>query len=181
MTENDLAKTAPDVLILSGTVGAGKTAVSYATHDILSAKNIPHACLDLDCFSYSWPPLGAFNSDTVFDVLEKVWPVYMQKGASKLILARVVESESEIRRYSQVLKTQSITLIRVTASEEVRKSRLKKRELGASLTWHLNRTTQLEKILEKLMIENFVITNENRSVEHVAEEALKLVKWLPER
>ena len=112
MTELNLVKKAPDVLILSGTVGAGKTAVSYAMNDILSSKSIPHACLDLDCLSYSWPPFGAYNSDTVFDVLEKVWPVYMQKGASKLILARVVESESEIRRYSEVLKTQSITLIR---------------------------------------------------------------------
>ena len=62
----------------------------------------------------------------------------------------------------------------------MRKSRLKKRELGESLKWHLNRTTQLEKILEDLALEDFLITNENTSVEHVAEEALKLVKWLPE-
>ena len=172
------AENNPDVLILSGTVGAGKTAVSYAMHDILSTKSIPHAFLDLDCFAYSWPPVGAYNSDTVFDALEKVWPVYQQNGADKLILARVVESKAELSRYAQVLKTNNITIIRVTASEDVRKTRLNNREDGESLIWHLNRTTELEKILETSALEDFVIKNENISAEHVAEETLKLVNWI---
>lgn len=168
-----------EVLILSGTVGAGKTSIAMAMHDILSENDVPHACLDLDWFAYSWPTVGAFNSDMVFSALERVWPVYYAAGARKLVLARVVETREELERYAEVLGNPTITLCRVTASEEVRKLRLEKRESGDSLKWHLHRTVELEEILEEARLESFVIVNEAELAERVAERTLRQLRWLP--
>jgi hypothetical protein len=167
-----------EVLILNGSVGAGKTAIALAIHDILSLNKVPHACLDLDQFSYSWPPVGLYNSDTVFAALEKVWPVYQAAGIQKLILARVVETREGFRRYSEILNDASITLCRIIASEKVRRLRLKSRESGESLQWHLNRTVELERIFESAALEDFVITNENEPIEYIAQKTLKYAKWL---
>ena len=50
-------------LLISGTVGAGKTTVADAVGDLLSARPIPNAVLDLDWLSRSWPcpPGDPFN------------------------------------------------------------------------------------------------------------------------
>ena len=168
-----------EILILSGSVGAGKTAIAFAIHDILTVNEVPHACLDLDQFTYSWPSVGPYNTDTVFSALEKVWPVYQAAGIRKLVLARVVETKKGLKRYSKALENSSIVLCRVTASEETRKSRLQDREFGESLKWHLKRTVELERLLTDAALENFVIVNENESIECVAEKTLKLIKWLP--
>jgi hypothetical protein len=175
---NSGADNVTEVLIVSGSVGAGKTALVLAIHDILSSREIPHACLDLDQFSYSWPAMGPYNMETVFAALEHVWPVYQASGIHKLILARVVETTAEIRRYADILQCSSLTVCRVTASEEVRKGRLNAREEGASLAWHLQRTGELERILEHAALEDFVIMNENEPIDRVAERTLRLAKWL---
>jgi len=166
------------VLLISGTVGAGKTTLALKMHDILSNHEIPNSCLDLDHLSYSWPANGPFNSTTVFKALEKVLPVYLETGVQYLILPRVVEQENELHKYSEILNPTSMTLIRVTASEKTRLTRLKSRESGESLKWHLNRTTELEEILQKSALEDHLISNENSPVEETALNVLKLIKWL---
>ena len=52
------------VLIISGSMGTGKTTVLGELHDLLIEQRIPHAALDLDALTLAWPPMGnaPFNS-----------------------------------------------------------------------------------------------------------------------
>lgn len=44
------------LLLLSGTVGVGKTSVVAEICEILSAREVPHTFVDLDALTCSWPP-----------------------------------------------------------------------------------------------------------------------------
>ena len=80
----------PPTIILSGTVGAGKTTVGLAAQELLAAQEIPSAFLDVDQFTYLWPETDPFNQELAFESLRSLWPVYQKRGAVRLILAGVV-------------------------------------------------------------------------------------------
>lgn len=166
------------VLILSGSPGSGKSAVALAVHEILSNRRIPHACLDLDELSYLWPPAGSYNEELVVEGVQKLWPLYKGAGAERLVLARVIETEAALQRYADAVGNATILLCRLTASEAARVVRLRAREMGAALEWHLARSVELEEILSGAELEDFTVSNEGRSLDEVAEEVLALAGWL---
>jgi Ni2+-binding GTPase involved in maturation of urease and hydrogenase len=45
----------PTAVLITGTVGAGKTSVAAAAGSILAEARIPHAVIDLDALTQSWP------------------------------------------------------------------------------------------------------------------------------
>ena len=49
------------VLALSGSVGVGKSTVLEEMHDVLAARAIPHACIELDALACSWPRASSSN------------------------------------------------------------------------------------------------------------------------
>src|ERR1043166_7143913 len=79
------------MLIVSGTVGVGKTAVLDEIHDLLRAIDVAHACIDLDALSLSWPIRGAFNQVSVVENLASLWTNSRIAGARRLVIAGVVE------------------------------------------------------------------------------------------
>lgn len=166
------------VLILSGSVGSGKTAVGYAAHELLSDRRVPHAFLDLDGLSCSWPPVGPFNEGLVLEGVGRLWPMYRAAGAERLLLARVIENKADLQAYAGAIADARVTLCRLTASEAVRRARLKARHGGRALKWHLARTVELEAVLERAALEDFHVDNERRSPEETALEVLMRAQWL---
>lgn len=169
---------ATPVLILSGSLGSGKTAVAGAVHDVLSTQHVPHACLDLDVLAYSWPPVEPYNEGLVIDGLGKLWPIYKAAGAERLVLARVIETRDGLRRYADAIGNAEVVVCRLVASEETRKARLRSREDGPTLEHHLARTVELEEILEHAAVEDFVVVNEGQPVESVAKAILARAGWV---
>ena len=166
------------VLILNGTIGSGKSTIGMAIHEVLISKDIPHAFLDLDQLTYSWPQKGPFNNDAMFESLSQLWPIYKAAGADRLVLARVIEQWDTLKQYEQALGPCTFTVVRLKASEETRTSRISKREFGDAFNWHLNRTVELETILEKNGTSSFIIQNEGKTPEEVAMEVLNKAGWL---
>jgi N-acetyltransferase len=62
------------VLIISGSMGAGKSTVLGEIHDLLVEREIPHAAIDFDALSLSWPVIrnAPFNSWIGFENLRAV-------------------------------------------------------------------------------------------------------------
>ena len=166
------------VLILNGTIGAGKSTIGMAIHEILSTAEMPNAFIDLDQLTYCWPTKGRFNNDTMFEALSKLWTVYKSAGATRLVLARVVEKPDVLERFEHALGPCSFTIVRLTAAEHVRTSRIVHREFGNSLQWHLKRTVELEKILDNTSVNAFTIENDDQPPEEVAKHVLDVIGWL---
>ena len=164
-------------LVISGTVGVGKSAVLDEIHHILRAAEIPHACLDLDAFAMSWPQRGRFNQDVVLENLETLWGNFHKAGAERLVLATVIEQPEDLRACVSVIAGAKITVCQLTAAEPVRSARLRSREIGAGLEWHLQRSVELQKILDASSLPHFFVTNDDRPIREVALEVLERADW----
>jgi hypothetical protein len=167
------------VLLISGTVGSGKSTIAAEINDLLAERNIPNAAVDLDALVWQWPSTSPWNNDLMFENLAAMWPNYRAHGAERLVLARVLEDRAELDRYRTVIPDAQITVCRLVARQSLREQRLRDRmPPGPSLDWHLARTIDLETILEQHGLEDFVVENGERSVRDVAIEVLVRSGWL---
>jgi adenylylsulfate kinase len=167
------------VLLLNGTVGAGKTTVASEIHWILVDNEIPNAVIDLDWIRVCWPETSRWNADMMFENLSSMWRTYRRHGAQRLVLAHVIEDHTERERYLLAVPEAELTIVRLTGPEALRKERLRSRmPPGPDLDWHLHRTVELESILERADLDDHTIVNDERTVRHVATEILDRIGWL---
>lgn len=167
------------VLLLTGTVGAGKTTIAFEVHEALAELEIPNAVLDLDGLTAHWPPSSKWNADLMFESLAVLWPTYRAHGATRLVLAHVLEDGGELHRYRTAVPGADITVVRLVAPHRTRVTRLTQRmPPGPSLDWHLHRTGELEDILARAAYEDFVVDNGDRPAREVALETLRRAAWV---
>jgi hypothetical protein len=76
-----------------GTVGVGKSTVAAEISDVLTALEVPNAAVDLDALVWQWLLTSEWNSDLMFKNLASLWPNYLAHGATRLVLARVLEDQ----------------------------------------------------------------------------------------
>ena len=170
----------PTVVWISGTVGVGKTSIAEAMSAILKTHEIPHAFIDRDALSNSWPTRGPFNEEVARKNVETVWANFREAGADRLVVAGVIENATDLEWYRAALDLRMV-LVRIKASPETRASRIRLRDTGASQEWHLNRTLELDTILDEAGLENFTAENEGGAVSDVAHEILERVNWLEDQ
>jgi adenylylsulfate kinase len=166
------------VLAISGAVGVGKTSVLIELHDILVNGGIPHGCVERDALAYSWPSQGRFNEVMAERNLACVVTNFLEAGATRFVIAGVIESPEDLAVYSRCIPNAEIQICRLTADLDLRRQRLHAREKGAGLQWHLDRTEELDMILDQAEIEDFSVDNGDRPLREVAEEVLKRAHWL---
>jgi adenylylsulfate kinase len=167
------------LLAISGAVGVGKSSVLGEIHDILSGERIPHGCVERDALAYSWPERGRFNEVMVERNLACVAGNFLEAGAACLLIAGVIETAADVDVYRRCIPNAEIQVCRLTADVELRRERLRSRERGAGLDWHLNRTVELDAVLDSAALEDFSVDNGHRPLREVALEIL--TSWMPTR
>lgn len=168
------------LLIVTGTVGVGKSAVLDEIHDVLCSADSAHACIDVDALSHSWPMRGEFNRISMLENLRCLWANYRAAGALRVALAGVIERSTELAEYGAAIPGARITVCRLVASEATRVARVHTREIGSGLPWHVQRTVELEAVLVAAALHDFEVLNEGRCVRDVALEVLGRAGWLTE-
>jgi adenylylsulfate kinase len=166
-------------LLLTGTIGAGKTAVAAEIGDLLADLRIPNAAIDLDALVWQWPSSSEWNSDLMFENLAALWTNYQAHGSTHLVLARVVESALALERYREAVPDAEIVVCRLSAPERDCIERLMSRmPEGPRRDWHIARTHELGHTLDRLGIEDFVVENTARSLRSTAVEVLSRAGWI---
>ncbi len=87
------------VLLVTGPVGVGKTAVVHEAHRLLMAARIPHAAVVLETLDMSWPVRGddGLTERVAYRNLACVWANFAAAGAQRLLLERVLEQRSQLQ------------------------------------------------------------------------------------
>jgi hypothetical protein len=166
------------VIVLTGTVGVGKSTIATVMHDLLIERNIAHACVDVDWMRMSWPERGVWNSDVAMANLTSTWKNFCDAGADRLVIVDVVERRSYLKRYQDAVPGAQIQVCRLTATEALREQRIAVREQGASRDWHLARSMELDAILDAADVADFVVDNGDRPKLDVAMEVLVRAAWI---
>lgn len=53
-------------LVITGTVGSGKSIVAAEINDALAELKVPNAAVDLDTLVWQWPSTSKWNNDLMF-------------------------------------------------------------------------------------------------------------------
>lgn len=166
-------------LILTGTVGSGKTTTAYAIGGLLRQDGVPHAVIDLDELRRGWPAPAddPFGSRVELANLAAVAANYVAAGARRLVLAGVVEGEGARERYAGALGM-PVTIIRLKVASALLDERLLARhDPGDSRDWHLRRSGELEGILDREAVADATIRVHDDPAELVAERVLEATGW----
>jgi hypothetical protein len=165
------------VLIITGTMGTGKTTVLLEASDILSAAGIIHAAIDLDMLGTSYLP-DVSADELMFRNLASVWSNYQAAGIRRLLLAEAVESREDLNRIRAAVPDAQIVICRLLAGIAIAEERIRTRETGMLQHKFVARVGELEKLLDNAHFEDFSITNDHAPITHVAREMLTRAEWM---
>lgn len=89
------------MLVITGTMGAGKTCVPGEASDIPALGNIVHAAIDLDAFGLAHLPSADVHSEASNDVLmyrnlRSVCENYSSVGVQRFLVARAIEDRATL-------------------------------------------------------------------------------------
>lgn len=170
------------VLIISGTVGAGKTAVARALLDELVSRGLRAAMVDVDELTRLAPAPDddPFNDRIARAHLRAMVPNFLAAGVAVLLLPRVLETRTQRDHYTAALVPAQVHVARLTAAPATRAARLTARETDpADRAWHLARTGELEDVLAAAGVEDVVVPNEDTHA--LSRAAARLADWLGTR
>ena len=168
---------AHEVLLITGSMGSGKTTVLAEAGDILAAQGIPHASIDLDELGGLYLPSGAADS-VMHRNLRCVWRNYASFGARRLLLARAVETRAELEQCRAAVSARNLVVCRLKATAEIMRERVRSREIGLFQQRFVERVAVLDEPLDQAQLEDFSLTNENCSITGVAREMLQRAGWI---
>jgi hypothetical protein len=167
------------VLVLTGPVGVGKSTVAEEISDILRARRIAHALVDMDYLRRCYPRPEGDPHHTALGLrnLAAVWANYKEAGAERLIIVDIVETRLSIAGYRSAVPGADILVVRLNASLPAIHRRLEGRDTGESLRWHLHRAGELLRHWQEQPVEDLLIETEGKEVGDVAREVLARTGW----
>ena len=166
------------MLIITGSMGAGKTSVLAEASDILALRKIVHAAIDLDALGLAHLPLADGNDSVMYRNLESVCRNYASLGVTRLLLARAMEDRAELELCQSIVAAAATIVCRVTAGIATMQQRVKTRESGLLQQEYVDRVVTLDAILDRATLEDFVVVNEDRFLGDVAQEMLIKAGWI---
>ena len=166
------------MLIITGSMGAGKTSVLAEASDILALRKIVHAAIYLDALGLAHLPSATGNDGVMYRNLESVCRNYAALGITRLLLARAMEDRGELELCQSIVSAANTIVCRLTASVAEMQQRVKMRETGTLQRQFVDRVVILDAILDRATLEDFAVVNENRSLSDVAQEMLIKAGWI---
>jgi gluconate kinase len=167
------------VLVLSGSMGAGKSTVMGEASELLKAHGILHGVAELDCLSAGHYVESA-QDDLMLRNLASVWANYAAAGADRLLLSKPFDTMAKRARLQSALPGAEIVVCRLRARLDTMRRRVHAREAATRDRAQLvARVAELERYLDLGGVEDFCVDNDNRPAVDVANEVLARANWLP--
>jgi hypothetical protein len=77
--------------------------------------------------------------------LAAIWPVYRDEGIDRLLLPRVIEKPLHLALVRRAVPGARIQIAWLDVPPELNAQRLRERERGTGLEWHLNRAEEIRR------------------------------------
>jgi hypothetical protein len=165
------------LIVITGSMGSGKTTVMAEASDILTAADIAHAAIDMDALGVAHVPDGA-SFDLAYRNLASVWGNYAAAGVARLLLAEAVESREELDRIVRAIPESELVVCRLTARRETMEQRVRLREPGMLQASFVGRVADLDACLDAAHLEDFRLENDDTPVTDTARTLLQRAGWL---
>ena len=168
---------AVEVIVITGSMGSGKTTVMAEASDLLTASGIVHAAIDLDALGVGHLQNDAWN-DLTYRNLASLWANYCAAGVARMLIAEAVENRAELDLIQRAIPGSRILVCRLKVKLETMQQRVRAREPGLLQEQFVARVAALEAALDAAHVEDFSIENDDASVTDVARAVLVHAGWL---
>ena len=162
-------------LLVTGSMGSGKTSMLGEASDILEQRRVVHACLDLDWLAHT---SGVDQADLLERNLAAVAANLAAAGIERLLIAGAIETRAELERIKRAVGVQRMVTCRLRAPLEVMEARLSARERGIHAQRYIDRVRVLEKLLDDAALEDFEVDTGGSSITCAATEMLQRAGWI---
>nr|WP_208012504.1 ATPase [Cellulomonas shaoxiangyii] len=164
------------LLLVGGRAGVGKTTVASAVHDLLTARDVPHAVVEGDALDLAHP--APWEHGVAAANLADVWRRYRALGHRRLVVTNTVSVLEADVLAAAVGDRPHVTSVLLTADDATAHERLGRREHGASLTAHAQRSDAAARRLEaQAGADVHRVATDGRTPQDVAAEVLRLAGW----
>ena len=110
----DASATLVPVLLVTGPIGVGKTAVLREADALLVAAGAGHATVELEEIARCWPDATEISrSRLVYGNLAALWSNFAALGTSRLLLAGLIAQRSDLRLVSEAVPGAAVTVVRL--------------------------------------------------------------------
>jgi dephospho-CoA kinase len=159
----------PQALLLTGTIGAGKTAIAVGIGRRLEDAGHSAAVVDLDWLG--WVHRAQITpAQMIAANLAAIWPNLVNAGIEYVVLARGLRSSEELDAIRGAVLGSPLKVVRIVSSRELIEQRLRRRDAGAVLEEHLAESRDFDATGAELA--DITVENDRRRVETVAAEIL---------
>jgi len=166
------------VLLVTGPIGVGKTAVLHAADSLLIEAGCRHATIELEEIARCWTKeVETSRPSFVFQNLAVLWSHFAAVGASRLLLSALVGHRSEAQRFSDAVPGAVVTVVRLHASLAVLEKRIRLREPG-SPDGELDGARWWTEHFATEQPEDYLVETGDRPVTEIARELLRLAGWV---
>ncbi|UZN05396.1 ATPase [Cellulomonas sp. S1-8] len=164
------------VLLLGGRSGVGKSTVASAVHDLLVARDVPHAVVEGDALDLAHP--APWEHGVAAANLADVWRRYRALGHRRLVYTNTVSVLEADALAAAVGDRPRVTSVLLTASDATARERLGRREDGASYDAHVARSGAAAVRLEAAAGGDVHrVATDGRMPAEVAAEVVALAGW----
>ncbi|MGV9318409.1 AAA family ATPase [Streptomyces sp. NPDC003660] len=172
----------PEVLLIGGRAGVGKTTVAWEVSALLRAMAVSHALIEGDFMGQVHPaPAGdPRRSEITESNLTAVWGNFAQRGYHRLIYTNTVSVLPETTGMFERAMGASVRIVRVllTASDTAAAERLAGRELGSELEQELRSSARKARLLdERVAADTVRVATDGRAVVEIAREVVTVTSW----
>ena len=167
------------LLVLNGTIGAGKTTMLGELTELLVEADESFMAIDLDTLTQAFPrPVDdPFSMRLGVENLAAVWANAASRGIERLVVATVLETAGSLSSVLDTIPGADPVVVLLTAPAAELERRIRKREVGSALEWHLERSRELSLILDRGEHNDLVVATEGREPREVALEILSTAGW----
>lgn len=164
------------VLLIGGRSGVGKSTVASAVHDLLVARDVPHAVVEGDALDLAHP--APWEHGVAAANLADVWRRYRSLGHRRLVYTNTVSVLEASALAAAVGDRPHVTSVLLTASDATARERLGRREQGASYDAHVARSDDAAARLQDAAgREVHRVATDGRTPADVAAEVVALAGW----
>ncbi|MEV1024865.1 hypothetical protein [Streptomyces sp. NPDC050264] len=176
----------PEVLLLGGRAGVGKTTVAWEVSVLLRAAAVPHAVIEGDFMGQIHPaPEGdPHRSEITERNLTAVWANFAERGCRRLIYTNTASVLSGTTgMFERAMGPQvRITRVLLTATDATAQERLTGRELGSELEHELAASKRKARLLDQGAHPGTTrVATDGRPVVDLAREVVTATGWSERR
>jgi adenylylsulfate kinase-like enzyme len=166
------------VVLLTGSIASGKTTIATEIGEILPPAR---AIISIDLDQLGWAFIPDAPGDRILrlrtDNLAAIWPNLRSAGFRHVVISAAITTADELGLIHEAIGQSTLTVVRLITSPQLLEERLRRRDAERLLADHLAAIPELDRMIERSNLEDFRVTNDQRSPREVAMEVLETIGW----